>query len=97
MVAHQHKAFPAGEAERAAARLERSPLEQAPRIRVPLLILHGALDTAATTEEVKAIRDRIAAEGGECELIVYDDDTHGLRRHRDEIHTRVLEFVARLR
>jgi alpha-beta hydrolase superfamily lysophospholipase len=97
MVAHQHKAFPAGEAERAAARRERSPLEQAPRIRGPLLILHGALDTAATTEEMKAIRDRITAAGGECELVAYDDDTHGLRRHRDEIHTRVLEFVERLR
>jgi len=96
MGAHQHKAWPAGEAERAAALLERSPLEQAGRIHVPLMIFHGALDTAATTEEMQAIRDRVVAAGGNCELIVYDDDAHGLMRHRDEIHTRVLDFVERL-
>jgi dipeptidyl aminopeptidase/acylaminoacyl peptidase len=93
MAAHQHKAYPADAAERAEALIERSPLAQAGRIRVPLLIFHGALDTAATTEEMQAIRDRVAAAGGECELIVYDDDTHGLMRHRDEIHARVMAFV----
>jgi dipeptidyl aminopeptidase/acylaminoacyl peptidase len=97
MGAHQHKAFPPDPVQRAEALIERSPLEQAGRIRRPLLIFHGALDTVATTEEMQAIHDRVVAAGGDCELIVYDDDTHGLRRHRDDLHTRVLEFVERLR
>lgn len=95
MLAHQHKAFPADPAERAAALSERSPLEQAGRIRRPLLIFHGVLDTVATTDEMRAICDRVTAAGGDCELIVYDDDTHGLLRHRDEIHARVVAFVER--
>lgn len=95
MSAHQHKAFPQDAGQRAAVLIERSPLEQAGRIRVPLLIFHGALDTTATTDEMQAIRDRVIAAGGQCELIVYDDDGHGLLRHRDEIHKRVLEFVER--
>jgi dipeptidyl aminopeptidase/acylaminoacyl peptidase len=90
---HQHRAFPTDAAQQAAARVERSPLQQAGRIRIPLLIFHGALDTAATSEEMKAIRAAVSGQGGECELIIFDDDTHGLMRHRDEIHARVLRFL----
>jgi dipeptidyl aminopeptidase/acylaminoacyl peptidase len=91
----QQRAFPADPAQRAEALIERSPLAQAGRIRGPLLIFHGALDTTATTEEMQAICDGVVAAGGDCELIVYDDDTHGLLRHRDDIHTHVLAFVKR--
>jgi dipeptidyl aminopeptidase/acylaminoacyl peptidase len=92
---HRHRAFPTGADEQAAAWIERSPLEQAGRIRVPLLIFHGALDTAATTEEMMSIQDSIVSRGGACELIVFEDDTHGLVRHRDEIHAGVLRFLRR--
>lgn len=90
---HQHRAFPTDAAQQAAARVERSPLQQAGRIRNPLLIFHGALDTAATSEEMKAIQAAVLGQGGKCELIIFDDDTHGLMRHRDEIHARVLCFL----
>lgn len=92
---HQHRAFPTDADQLALAMIERSPLEQAERIRVPLLIFHGALDTTATTEEMKSIQDSIVNRGGECELIVFKDDTHGLLRHRDEIHASVLRFLER--
>lgn len=58
-------------------------------IRVPLLIFYGTLDTVATTEEMKAIQTSVLDQGGECELIILDDDTHGLMRHRDEIQAHV--------
>lgn len=90
---HRHRAFPTDADQQAAARVERSPLKQAGRIHVPLLIFHGALDSAATTEEMKAIQASVLGQGGECELIVFDDDTHGLMRHRDEIHGQVLSFL----
>lgn len=90
---HQQRAFPAATSQQAAAQIERSPLQQARRIRVPLLIFHGALDTVATTEEMKSIQASIVGTGGSCDLIVFKDDTHGLMRHRDEIHAHVLRFL----
>lgn len=90
------RAFPSEAGARAQAEIERSPLAQAGRIRVPLIIFHGALDTTATVEEVETIQARVTAGGGACELIVYADDTHGLVRHRDEIQARVLRFLDML-
>lgn len=90
----RHRAFPTDADQQAAARVERSPLKQARRIRVPLLIFHGALDTAATNEEMKAIQTSVLDLGGKCELVIFNDDTHGLVRHRDEIHAHILSFLS---
>jgi dipeptidyl aminopeptidase/acylaminoacyl peptidase len=95
MSLHRHRAFPVDPDQHAAAQVERSPLQQAGRIRVPLLIFHGELDTVATTREMEAIQASVIGEGGVCELIIFADDTHGLQRHRDEIHERILEFLKR--
>ncbi|HRQ36563.1 MAG TPA: prolyl oligopeptidase family serine peptidase [Chloroflexota bacterium] len=92
----RHRAFPTDADQYAVAQVERSPLKQAGRIRVPLLIFHGALDTVATTDEMRAIQATVLSQGGECELIIFDDDTHGLMRHRDEIHARVMSFLKQL-
>lgn len=92
---HQHRAFPLDPAQQAAARVERSPLRQAVNIHVPVLIFHGALDTVATVEEMKAIQASISGQGEECELVIFDDDTHGLVRHRDEIHARIMSFLSK--
>jgi dipeptidyl aminopeptidase/acylaminoacyl peptidase len=90
----QPRAFPNEPEKLAQARIERSPLEQAGRIRVPLLIFHGALDTVASTEEMKFIQASIMGREGSCELVVFEDDTHELMRHRDEIHAQVLRFLG---
>jgi dipeptidyl aminopeptidase/acylaminoacyl peptidase len=90
----QPRAFPADPDELAQARVERSPLEQARRIQVPLLVFHGALDTVATIQELQAIQGSIESQGGACELVVFEDDTHELLRHRDEIHAHVLRFLS---
>lgn len=91
----RHRAFPTNpdpqvmiEVER-----ERSPLKRAGDIRGPLLIFHGALDTTATTEELSAIQTSVFSRGGLCELIVFEDDTHGLMRYRNEIHAHILRFL----
>jgi dipeptidyl aminopeptidase/acylaminoacyl peptidase len=76
--------------------LERSPWNGGD-IHCPLLIFHGALDTTATTEELKTIQTSVLNRGGTCELIVFDDDTHALMRHRDEIHARILNFLGQFR
>lgn len=92
---HWQSAFPADPDQQAMARVERSPLKQAGRIRVPLLVFHGALDIAATTEEMEAIQTSVSSQRGECDLVIFDDDTHGLVRHRDEIHARIMNFLGK--
>ncbi len=92
---HAHRALPEERAERRQALTERSPMARASHIRVPVLIFHGALDTVGTVEELSAIRQRIQAAGGDCALKVFDDDTHALRRHLDEIHADILRFLDR--
>lgn len=92
---HAHRALPEGCAERHQALTERSPVERASHIRVPVLIFHGALDAAGHAEELAVIQQRIQTAGGDCMLKVFDDDTHALRRHLDEIHADILRFLGR--
>ena len=92
---HAHRALPEGCVERRQAMTDRSPMARASHIRVPVLIFHGALDTVGTVEELSAIQQRIQKAGGNCTLRVFDDDTHGLRRHLDEIHADILHFLGR--
>lgn len=91
---HAPRAFPSDPAERQAAERERSPFEQAVNIRAPLLMLHGAQDTTATSDEVERIQRRVQSSGTRCELVVYEDDGHGLKRHREEMFAEVLRFLA---
>jgi dipeptidyl aminopeptidase/acylaminoacyl peptidase len=95
MKLNQQRAFPTDAEQFAQAQIERSPLAQAKNICVPLLIFHGALDTTATTEEMRSIQNSVVSQGGTCDLIIFADDTHGLARHRDEIHAAVLSFLER--
>ena len=94
--AHAHRAFLDDSYERAVAMVERSPLEQAGHIQAPPLIFHGARDTVATTEELRQIQQRIHAAGGTCDLVIFEDDTHSLMRHRDDIHAMTLQFLGRI-
>ena len=95
LLSHAHRALPEGREEQCQAMTERSAMEKAIHIRVPVLIFHGALDTVGTVEELSVIQRRIQATSGECTLRVFDDDTHALRRHLDEIHADILRFLGR--
>ena len=81
----------AEELERAAT--ERSPITRAGDIRVPLLILHGGRDTTASTEDVESIRDSVRRSGVPCELVVFEEDNHGLNLSRPEMFRHMLEFL----
>ena len=89
------RALPEDPSEREIALIKRSPLEQAKRIRVPVLIIHGERSILATTEELTQIQQRIRSADGECELTVFEDETHGLLRHRDEVLSRIVDFLKR--
>ena len=92
---HAHRAFPEEREDRYQALTERSPVERASHIRVPVQIFHGALDSAGNVEELSVIQQRIQTAGGDCTLKVFDDDTHALHRHLDEIHADILRFLGR--
>ena len=94
---HRDRALPEDPEQRSQALEQRSVFTHAPRIKRPVLIFHGALDTVATTQQIRELAQLITASGGVCELVVFDDDTHSLMRHRPEIQRKTLHFLARLK
>lgn len=72
---------------------ERSAVHRSKRIRTPLLILHGGNETTSTTDDVKQIYRNVKANGTFCELVVYEDDTHGLPKNTEDYHQRTLNFL----
>ena len=60
------------------------------------LVFHGARDTVSTTTELRRIQQRIHAAGATCDLVVYDDDTHNLGRHRDDTRATSLGFLGKI-
>jgi dienelactone hydrolase len=57
---------------------EGSPAEQADKIKVPVMLFHGALDRNVNIEQSKLMAARLATAGGKCELITWDDLDHYL-------------------
>ena len=84
----------AGHAEREAALVERSPIERAHKIRVPVRIFQGGRDQISNVEDVREFQRRIEASGGECTLTVYENDMHLLCGHREEVAAETLAFLA---
>jgi dipeptidyl aminopeptidase/acylaminoacyl peptidase len=70
---------------------EISPLRRAHTITAPLLVLHGRNDPRVPVSEA----EQIAAATG-AELMVFDDEGHGLARHGNRVlgYGRALEFFA---
>jgi dipeptidyl aminopeptidase/acylaminoacyl peptidase len=91
---HMQKWYPSDPTEKAKAEIERSPMAQASKIRLPLLILHGALDTFSV-ENLRIIHDHVSKQGVHSEIIVFEDDTHALHLHYDEVMERICEFAQR--
>lgn len=74
-----------------------SPLTHVDRITAPLFVLHGANDPRVPLSEARQVATAMREKGLECELLVYDDEGHGLakRSNRLEAYTRALEFLRR--
>ena len=89
------RGLPADPREREVALRERSPVRRAGDVRSPLLILHGGRDTTATVPDVRSIHGSVRESGVPCELVVFEEDTHGLKLSRPEMFRRMLEFLDR--
>jgi dipeptidyl aminopeptidase/acylaminoacyl peptidase len=57
---------------------EGSPLQQAVKIKAPVLLFHAAMDRNVSIDESKSMAERMKAVGGRCELVTWDDLDHYL-------------------
>jgi dipeptidyl aminopeptidase/acylaminoacyl peptidase len=74
---------------------EVSPLTHVDRIRAPLVIVHGANDPRVPVGEARQIHAALTARGVPCELLVYEDEGHGLQklRNRLDAYPRAVAFL----
>jgi dipeptidyl aminopeptidase/acylaminoacyl peptidase len=75
---------------------ERSPINFIDSIRGRLLIVQGANDPNVTPENVAEVRKRLDAAGKVYDVLVFDDEGHGVGRpaNRKVLLKRLAEFFA---
>jgi dipeptidyl aminopeptidase/acylaminoacyl peptidase len=74
-----------------------SPLQQVARIKAPVLLAYGGLDTRVPIEHGERFRAALRAQGRDPEWVVYEDDFHGwyhLENRRD-FYARVESFLGK--
>lgn len=75
-----------------------SPINHANKITAPLYIIHGANDPRVPLSEAEQMVSKIKKNGGEVELLVYEDEGHGLSKlkNRLDAYPRVSDFIAKI-
>jgi dipeptidyl aminopeptidase/acylaminoacyl peptidase len=75
---------------------ERSPIHFVGNIRGLLLIVQGAQDPNVTPENVRAVCQALDAAGVRYELLVFEDEGHGIGRPKNQklLYTRLVEFFT---
>lgn len=75
-----------------------SPLRRAEDIRAPLFMIHGRNDPRVPVGEAEQLAARLHARGVPCELVVYDDEGHGLARldNRLDAYPRAVAFLEQV-
>jgi dipeptidyl aminopeptidase/acylaminoacyl peptidase len=75
-----------------------SPLTHVERIAAPLFLIHGANDPRVPLAEAEQIHRALVAKGIPCELLVYDDEGHGLNKlkNRLDAYPKAVEFLGRV-
>ncbi len=75
--------------------LEASPITRVDAISAPLFIIHGANDPRVPVGEARQIHAALSERGVRCELLVYDDEGHGLAKleNRLDAYPRAVAFL----
>ena len=75
-----------------------SPANHADKIKAPLFIIHGANDPRVPLSETEQMVEKIKSNNGTVELLVYEDEGHGLSKlkNRLEAYPKVIEFINRI-
>jgi dipeptidyl aminopeptidase/acylaminoacyl peptidase len=76
---------------------EGSPVENADKIKVPVLLFHGALDRTVSIDQSKHMAARLTATGTRCELVTWDNlyDQRDDSGARTELLRKSDEFLRR--
>jgi dipeptidyl aminopeptidase/acylaminoacyl peptidase len=77
--------------------IEASPMSHVDAIRAPLMLIHGANDPRVPVGEARQLHASLLARGVATELLIYDDEGHGLakRVNRLDAAPRMLAFLRR--
>lgn len=72
-----------------------SPITRVADIRAPLLVIHGANDPRVPVTETEQIHRELTARGVRCDLLVYEDEGHGLQKlkNRLDAYPRAVAFL----
>jgi len=72
-----------------------SPITRVEDMRAPLFIVHGANDPRVPLSEAEQIHDVLTEQGVRNELLVYEDEGHGLAKlaNRIDCYPRVAAFL----
>jgi dipeptidyl aminopeptidase/acylaminoacyl peptidase len=76
---------------------QRSPINFVDAIRGQLLIIQGARDPNVTPENVRQVRTRLEEHGISYDLLVFEDEGHGIGRvaNQEKMFAQMAEFFAR--
>jgi len=74
-----------------------SPAEHADKIKAPVLLFHGSFDRNVSINQSRRMAERLAAAGGKCELITWEDLDHYLEdsKAREQMLRKSDEFIRR--
>ena len=77
---------------------EASPITHVDRIRAPLLLIHGANDPRVPLGEAEQIHRALVERGIRAELLVYEDEGHGLQKltNRLDAYPRAVAFMEEI-
>ena len=72
-----------------------SPLRHADAIRAPLFVIHGRNDPRVPVTEAEQLTRSLNSRDIRCELVVYEDEGHGLARLANKLdaYPRALQFL----
>jgi dipeptidyl aminopeptidase/acylaminoacyl peptidase len=75
---------------------ERSPINFVHNIKGKLLIVQGGRDPNVTPENVRAVRAALERAGIPYELLVFEDEGHGISRPANQktLYLRLVEFFS---
>ncbi len=73
-----------------------SPVEQAAKIQVPVMLVHGGKDRRVPIENGERMRDALLKAGKKVEWVTFPDEGHGFQRpeNRIEYWRRIENFLA---
>jgi dipeptidyl aminopeptidase/acylaminoacyl peptidase len=75
-----------------------SPLNQAQKISVPLMVIHGANDPRVPLSEAEQLVDVLSKRDVTAEFLVFEDEGHGIAKLKNKLvaYTAVGNFLNRV-